>query len=53
MPFLAEIPIHLRGSTDHVFVEVVLHSQTEGKFLEDQGAHSWETMGQVSKLGGF
>ena len=51
--FLVEIPIHLQDSADHIFVEVVLHGQTEGKFLEEPGAHSWETMGQVSKLGGF
>ena len=42
-----------RGSTWHTFVEVVLHGQTEGKFLEDPEAHRDETIGHVSKLGGF
>ena len=37
----------------HIYVEVVLCGETEGKFLEDPEAHRDEMMGQVSKLGGF
>lgn len=49
--FLADISIHLRDSS-HTYVEVILHGKTEGRFLEDGGAHRREKMGDVSKLGG-
>ena len=48
-----DISIHLQHSTRRVYVEVVLHGETEGNFLEDPGAHRDEIMEQVSKLGGF
>ena len=53
MLFLVNISIYFQGSAGHVYVEVVLHGETEGKFLEDPDAHTDETMGQVSKLGRF
>ena len=53
LPFPVDICIHLQGSARHVYVEVVLHGETEGKFLEDPEAHRDEMVGQVSKLGGF
>ena len=40
-------------ASGHIYVEVVLHGQTEGQFLEDVEAHRKQTMGGVSKLGGF
>ena len=45
--------IHLQDSTRHLYVEVVLNGQTEGKFLDDPHAHRDEIMGQVSRLGGL
>ena len=51
--FLVDTSIHLQDSAGHVYVEVVLHGKTEGRFLEDLDAHRKEMMGQVSKLGGF
>ena len=51
-PLLVDIPIYLYDSS-HTYVEVVLHGKTEGKFLDDSRAHCRETMGDVSKLGGF
>ena len=51
--FLVDIYIHLQDSVSHVYVEVILHGRTEGKFLDDPEAHCRETMGDVSKLGGF
>ena len=51
--FLVDISIHLQDNARRVYVEVVLRGETEGKFLEDPGAHRDEIMGQVSKLGGF
>ena len=51
--FLANAPIYLRDGARHVYVEIVMHGNTEGKFLEDSEAHSWETLGEVSRLGGF
>lgn len=51
--FLVNVPIHLRGSARHIYVEVFLHEEPEGKFLEDWEPHCEETMGQISKLGGF
>ena len=53
LPFIIDISIHLRGSTGHTYVEVVLYGRDEGQFLDDPDAHREETMGQVSKLGGF
>ena len=35
----------------HVYIEVVLHGDEEGQFLEDPDAPHSETMEQVSKLG--
>ena len=40
--FLVDTSIHLQGSTGHVYVEVVLHGETDGKFLEDPDAHRFE-----------
>ena len=51
--FIVDIPIHLQDSATHSYVEVVMHGQTEGKFLDDPGVHHEGTMGQISKLGGF
>ena len=51
--FLVDIYIHPQDSASHVYVEVILHGRTEGKFLDDPEAHYRETMGDVSKLGGF
>ena len=51
--FLVDVSIHPKDSARHVYVEVVLHGETEGKFLEDAKAHRDEPMGQVSKLGAF
>ena len=51
--FLVGAYIHLQDSAKHTYVEVVMRGETEGKFLEDPGAHDEETMGQVSKFGGF
>lgn len=51
--FLVDIYIHPQDSASHVYVEVILHGRTEGKFLDDPEAHCRETMGDVSKLGGF
>ena len=53
MLFLVKISIYFQGSAGHVYVEVVLYGETEGKFLEDPDAHADEMMGQVSNLGGF
>ena len=50
---LVDISIHLQDSTERVYVEVVMHWEAEGRFLEDREALRNETMGQVSKLGGF
>ena len=50
---LVDISIHLQDSSRHTRVEVVLHGETEGEFLEDWGVHWMETMGNVSRLGGF
>ena len=50
--FLVGISIHLRDSS-HTYIEVILHGETEGKFLEDSVAHCMETMGDISRLGGF
>ena len=36
-----------------MYVEVVLRGKTEGEFLDDPTRSHEETMGQVSKLGGF
>ena len=49
--FSIDIFIHSQGSTSHLYVEVVMHGETEGQFLEDPGAHRDEMMGQVSRLG--
>ena len=49
---LVDTTVHLQDSARHIYVEVVLHGKTEGKFLEDTIGHE-ETLGQVSKLGGF
>ena len=46
-------PIHLQDSTGELYVEVVLHGNTEGQFLEDPRAHCKGTIGNVSKLGKF
>ena len=51
--FLVGVSIHLQASARRVYVEVVLRGETEGKFLEDPGAHRDEIMEQVSKLSGF
>ena len=51
--FRFEIFIHLQGSAEYFYVEVVMLGEIEGKFLEDPTAHNEETMGQVSKLGEF
>ena len=51
--FLVDISNHLQGRKKHVYVEVVMDGETEGKFLEDREAHRDEMMGQVSRLGGF
>ena len=51
--FLIDISIQLEDSARHVYVEVVMHGQTEGKFLEDPEAHRNEMVGQVLKLGKF
>ena len=51
--FLVDISVHLQDSARHIYVEVVLHGKTEGQFLEDTGVRHEETMGQISKLGGF
>ena len=53
LPSVVDSSIHLQDSTRHTYVEIVLHGKIEGEFLEDPGAHRKETMGQVSKLGGF
>ena len=50
--FLSEIMIDLQDSARHQYVEVVLHGEAEGKFLEDPEAHRDEMMGQISRLGG-
>ena len=49
---LVDTAVHLQDSARHIYVEVVPHGKTEGKFLEDTISHE-ETLGQVSKLGGF
>ena len=41
------------SGTVHTHVEVILYGTTEEKFLEDLRAHYRETMGDVSKPGGF
>ena len=51
--FLVDISIHLQGRKRHVYVEVVMEGQEEGKFLEDREAHLDEMMGDVLRLGGF
>ena len=51
--FLLDVSIHLRDSARHIYVEVVMHGKTEGNFLDDSEAHSWEILGEVSRLGGF
>ena len=51
--FLADISIHTQDSARHVYVEIVMRGETEGKFLEDPDAHRDEMMGQVSRLGVF
>ena len=51
--FFARISIHLLDSAMRRHVEVVMHGQTEGKFLDDREARHEETMGQISKLGVF
>ena len=53
MLLLVDTYIHLQDSARHVYVEVVLHGETEGKFHEDPDAHRDETVGQVSRLGAF
>lgn len=64
-PFLVDTFNHLQdsapeGSTNaashedgaaEVYIEVILHGKTEGKFLEDARAACKEKMGDVSKLG--
>ena len=51
--FLVDVFVHLEYSGRHIYVEVVMRGETEGRFLEDSGAHHWETLGEVSRLGGF
>ena len=51
--FLARISIHLRNSAMRRYVEVVMHGQTVGTFLDDREARHEETVGQISKLGVF
>lgn len=51
--FFVDVSTHLRDSSSHVYVEVILHGETEGQFLEDRRAHRGKTMGDVSRLGGF
>ena len=51
--FLVQVSIHLRNSARRRYVEVVMHGQTEGKFLDDPKVRHEETMGQISKLGVF
>ena len=54
LSFLVDVFIHIQDRrTGQIYVEVVLSRKKEGKFLEDPKAHRDETMGQVSKLGGF
>ena len=53
MLFLVNISIYFQYSAGHVYVEVVMKGDTEGKFLEDPDAHCDEMMGEVSKLGRF
>ena len=51
--FLAEIVIDLQDSARRRYVEVILHGETEGEFLEDLEAHRYEMMGHVSRLGRY
>ena len=41
------------SGTIHTHVEVILYGKTEEKSLEDPRIHYRETMGDVSKAGGF
>lgn len=50
---LVVLSVHHQGSDKHVYVEVVLKGNEEGKFLEDPGAGHKETMENVLKLGRF
>ena len=50
---LFDVSIHIQDSSGHTYVEVVLHGREEGRFLEDLGFRHEETIGQISKLGGF
>lgn len=52
LPPLGDLSTHLRDSS-HIYVEVVLHGKTEGNFLEDSQVRHRETIGDISKLGGF
>ena len=49
---LIDISTHLQNRKRHVYVEVVMDGETEGKFLDDPEAHRDEMMGQVSREGG-
>ena len=53
LPFIVDISIHFQDSARHVYVEVIMRGEMEGGFLEDPEAHRWETLADVSRLGGF
>lgn len=50
---LVVLSVHLQDSDRHVYVEVVLKGNEEGKFLEDPKADHKEMIENVLKLGGF